>query len=64
MPHSEETLAQLVYIHIRGGSKDLADHLNGLTMRVAVIDKLIRILRESGYPGYGEGGINSSAKVA
>ena len=64
MPHSETILAQLVHIHIRGGTKDLADHLKGVTMRVHVIDSLIKIMRASGYPGYSEHGINSSAQVA
>ena len=53
VPHSETTLAQLVHIHIRGGTKDLADHLKGF-----------KIMRASGYPGYSERGINSSAQVA
>ena len=51
-------------MHIRGGTKDLADHLKGLTMRVHVIDNLIKIMRASGYPGYSERGINSSAQAA
>ena len=52
LPHSEDTLAMLVNVHIRGGSKDLTMHLKGLTMRVAVVQELIAILRRSGYPGY------------
>ena len=64
MPHSEDVLALLVNVHIRGGSKDLATHLQGLTMRVAIVAELIRILRGSGYPGYEEHGVNSSASVA
>ena len=51
VPHFETTLAQLVHRHIRGGTKDLADHLKGLTMRVHVIDSLIKIMHASGYPG-------------
>ena len=42
----------------------MADHLKGLTLGVAVVDNLIKIMRASGYPGYSEGGINSSAQVA
>ena len=33
LPHSEETLAILVNVQIKGGSKDLAMHLSGLTQR-------------------------------
>ena len=51
-------------VHIRGGSKDLASHLRGLTMRVAVVAELIRLLRGSGYPGYEENGLNSVSSVA
>jgi hypothetical protein len=43
LPHSEETLALLVHVHVKGGSKDLAQHLSGLTMRAAVIQQLISI---------------------
>ena len=52
VPHSEETLALLVNVSIVGGNKDLAEHLGGLTMRVDVLQELIEILRQSGYPGY------------
>ena len=44
VPHSEETLALLVNVHIIGGNKDLALHLKGLTMRVPVLQRLIDIL--------------------
>ena len=64
VPHSEETLALLVNVHIVGGSKDLALHLKGLTMRVGVIQNLIEILRCTGYPGYDERGANEASKVA
>ena len=64
VPHSEDVLALLVNVHIRGGSKDLATHLQGLTMRVGVVAQLIQILRSSGYPGYEEGGVNSETRVA
>ena len=37
LPHDEATLAHFVHVHIKGGSKDLATHLSGLTMRVAVV---------------------------
>ena len=63
LPHDEETLALLVGVHIRGGSKDLAVHLKGLTMRVGVVSELIRILRASCYPGYREG-VNAPEHVA
>ena len=53
----------LVGVHLRGGSKDLAVHLNGLTMRVGVVSELIRILRASCYPGYREG-VNAPEHVA
>ena len=52
VPHSEETLALLVNVSIVGGNKDLAEHLGGLTMRVDVLQELVEILRQSGYPGY------------
>ena len=45
VPHSEDVLALLVNVSIRGGSKDLATHLRGLTMRVGVVAQLIQILR-------------------
>ena len=64
LPHSEETLALLVNVHIRGGSNDLANHLSGLTLRVHVIQELIYILRRTGYPGYELNGVNAPDKVA
>ena len=64
VPHSEETLALLVHVHIVAGNKDLAQHLQGLTMRVRVIQELIEILRCSGYPGYEKHGVNGPDKVA
>ena len=64
VPHTEETLALLVNVHFVGGSKDLTQHLRGLTLRVHVIQRLIDILRASGYPGYEPDGINSADKVA
>ena len=64
LPHSEETRALLVNVHIRGGSKNLAMHLSGLTLRVNVIQELIFILRRSGYPGYEVNGVNAPDKVA
>ena len=64
LPHSEETLALLVNVHIVGGNKDLTVHLKGLTMRVHVLQELIEILRRSGYPGYESTGVNSPARVA
>ena len=64
LPHSEDTLALLVNVHIVGGNKDLAEHLSGLTMRVHVIQQLIEILRCSGYPGYEKHGVNAPEKVA
>ena len=48
---------------IRGGSKDLADHLRGVTMRPKVVLQLISYLRESGYLGYEFDGVNSQAKL-
>ena len=64
VPHSEETLALLVNVHIVGGNKDLAIHLKGLTMRVKVLQELIEILRRSGYPGYEQHGVNAPGRVA
>ena len=64
LPHSEDTLALLVNVFIVGGSKDLAMHLSGLTMRVHVVRQLIEILRASGYLGYEADGVNSRALVA
>ena len=64
LPHSEEKLALLVNVQIRGGSKDLTQHLSGLTMRVAIVQELINILRGTGYPGYELHGINAPEKVA
>ena len=64
VPHSEETLAMLVNVHIVGGSKDLALHLKGLTLRIPVMQRLIEIMRDSGYPGYDKNGVNSWERVA
>ena len=64
VPHAEETLTMIVNVHIVGGSKDLALHLKGLTLRIPVLRKLIEIMRDSGYPGYGSDGLNSRDKVA
>ena len=64
LPHSEDTLALLVHVHIVGGNKDLAVHLKGLTMRVGVVQELIEILRGTGYPGYEKNGVNAPDKVA
>ena len=64
LPHSEETLAMLVNVHIVGGSKDLALHVKGLTLRIPVMQKLMEIMRDSGYPGYGNDGLNSFDRVA
>ena len=47
LPHSEVTLASLVRVCIRGGNKDLAQHLEGVTMRVQVVSHLIEVLRKS-----------------
>ena len=46
VPHTEETLATLVNIHIVGGSTDLSQHLSGLTMRVSIVRRLIELLRQ------------------
>ena len=64
IPHSEETLAMLVSVSIVGGSKDLALHLKGLTLRIPVLRQLIHIMRVSGYPGYANDGLNSFDRVA
>ena len=63
LPHDEETLASLVRVCIRGGNKDLANHLEGVKMRAETVVNLIRFLRESGYAGYEKGGINSEKNV-
>ena len=41
LPHDEEMLATLLNVHIVGGSTDLATHLEGATIRPAVIEELI-----------------------
>jgi hypothetical protein len=41
-----------VNVHVVGGCGDLVQHLQGATMRPAVILGLISELRRSGYPGY------------
>ena len=64
VPHSEETWATLVNVHIVGGSADLAVHLKGLTLRIPVMQKLMRIMKDSGYLGYGSNGLNSSERIA
>ena len=57
-------MALLVNVHIVGGSKDLALHLKGLTLRILVMQKLMEIMRDSGYPGYDYNGLNSFDRVA
>ena len=52
LPHSENLLATLLNVHIVGGQKDLAKHLQGATMKAEVVEQLIDGLRQSGYPGY------------
>ena len=54
----------LVNVHIVGGSKDLALHLKGLTLRIPVMQRLIEMMRDSGYPGYDNNGLNSKDRVA
>ena len=63
VPHDEETLATLLNVHIVGGTTDLAQHLEGATLRPAIVEKLIEVLRSSGYPGYEEHGLNSAKNV-
>lgn len=41
VPHDEATLASLLNVHIVGGTKDLAKHLEGATIRPAVVEELI-----------------------
>ena len=62
LPHDEDVLACLTNVHIIGGAKDLIEHLEGATMRCAVVLSLIALLRQSGYPGY-EGDVNSDVAV-
>ena len=64
LPHSEDTLAMLINVHIVGGSKDLALHLSGLTLRIPVMQQLIDTMCDSGYPGYENDGVNSRSRVA
>ena len=54
----------LVTVQIVGGSNDLALHLKGLTLRILVMKKLMEIMQDSGYPGYGSNGLNSSERIA
>ena len=63
VPHDEHTLATLLNVHIVGGSVDLSTHLDGATLRPAIVEQLIARLRTSGYPGYEENGPNSASKV-
>ena len=64
IPHSEEVLALLVRVKVINGAADLAKHVKGLTLRLHVLEKLCSIMRQSGYPGYGAGDVNSAARVA
>ena len=63
VPHAEGILATLLNVHVVGGSKDLAVHLEGATMRPKIVEKLIGVLRETGYPGYEEHGPGSRMVV-
>ena len=54
----------LVSAQIVGVSKGLALHLKGLTLRIPVMQRLMEIMRDSGYPGYGNNGLNSFDRVA
>ena len=63
LPHDETLLATLLNVHVVGGTTDLAAHLEGATMRPAIVEEHIAVLRKSGYPGYEEDGPNSAKKV-
>ena len=54
----------LVNVRIVGGNKDLALHLKGLTLRIPAMQRLIEMMRDSGYPGYDNNGLNSKDRVA
>ena len=54
----------LVTVSIVGGDKNLALHLKGLTLRIPVMKRLMEIMQASGYPGYGNHGLNSSERMA
>ena len=51
VPHSEETLALVVHEQIPNGTKDMAKHMRGLTLRVRVLHKLCEVMLRSGNPG-------------
>ena len=63
LPLDEATLAMLVNVHVVGGNKDLGCHLEGVTMRVDMVMRLIELLRASGCPGYELDGLNSREMV-
>ena len=48
VPHGEDILASLLNVQVVGGAKDLAEHLEGATMRPEVVTRLIDLLRKSG----------------
>ena len=53
-----------MHVSIVGGNKDLAKHVKGLTLRVHVLEELLQVMRNTGYPGYGPGDVNSEELVA
>ena len=63
VPLTEDVLASLANVHIIGGSTDLAKHLPGVTMRANKDLELIDLLRESGYAGCEETGLNFRGEV-
>ena len=59
LPRNENILASLVRACIRGGTKDLAAHLDGATMRPYVVLQLLKLVRSGGYPSYEDKGVNA-----
>ena len=59
LPRNENILDSLVRACIRGGTKDLAAHLDGATMRPYVVLQLLKLVRSGGYPSYEDKGVNA-----
>ena len=63
LPRSEADLAHYVGICIVGGSKDLAQHLKGITLRVEVMRLLLIAMRNTGLDIYSADSVNSPARM-
>ncbi|CAE7860116.1 esrp2 [Symbiodinium microadriaticum] len=63
LPRDENSLSKLVNVHIVGSDSSIVQHLQGATMRVSVVLKVIRYFRACRFRGY-DAEVNAEAAVA